>query len=353
MDIAVIGAAGDCGRQIAARIVSDRIVEPTGRLQLVGRRGSRNEGALRALTADLEDAGAEGAPHLDVCHAPEEVVADIVIFAAGVSGFDVNSSVPPRDQLARANLPIFREYAETIARNGSGDELVVVVTNPVELGVEIFGRALGPNRVLGIGAYSDTLRFRREIAKDLGIRRQRVRAFVLGEHGDAMIPAWHSVHVHGFSQQELHEALPLTREGAAADRWDREVTLHRPEILSLLARGEVAAAIAAVDRLPADLRVLLRPLITQASGAKTAFATAAVTVELLQNLQEGRTIAIAAQAIVDAGFHGIRGVFGVPLFAGDDGICQILDVPLSDREHHRLAQSAERIRRKIADWSAA
>src|SRR5205823_14643948 len=69
----------------------------------------------------------------------------------------------------------------------------IVVRNPVELGVEILSCAADRKRVIGMGAQQDSLRFARAIAADLGITRHDVRATVMGEHGQAMVPLWRSV----------------------------------------------------------------------------------------------------------------------------------------------------------------
>ncbi|NJO21534.1 MAG: hypothetical protein HC838_17895 [Spirulinaceae cyanobacterium RM2_2_10] len=62
MDVAVIGASGDCGREIVAQLVGVGALEPTERLQLVGRMDGRSAKLLFGLCSDLEDAYAEKAP---------------------------------------------------------------------------------------------------------------------------------------------------------------------------------------------------------------------------------------------------------------------------------------------------
>jgi malate dehydrogenase len=181
MDISVIGASGAMGREIVAQIVAGRVLRPTERLQLVGNSHGASAQALYGLHSDLTDAYAETAPQIEIALAPEEVAADLIVMAASVP--QKEHVVYSRDDFAAGNLPLFRTYARALAKHGSGREVVLVVTNPVELGVTVFAREICPHRVVGIGAYSDSLRFRREVAAELGVPRQLVSGFVAGEHG--------------------------------------------------------------------------------------------------------------------------------------------------------------------------
>ena len=130
---------------------------------------------------------------------------DIVILTAGrtfaTSPTQINHA--SRDELALGNLPIFQHCAQAIARATlKTAPLVIVVTNPVELGVQIFTQHLPRENVIGMGAHSDSLRFRQEIASDLKVRRQRVHGYVVGEHGSGLVPLWSSVRVSGLAEAE-------------------------------------------------------------------------------------------------------------------------------------------------------
>ena len=212
MDVSGIGASGDCGRDIVAQLVGLGALASTDRLQLVGRENGRSSQILFGLCSDLSDAYAEKAPIFDVALSPEEIVADVIVMTAGAT---VGGEVTSRSQLAKNNLPIFETYARAIATHGYGHEviIIIIITNLVELVVEVFSRHLGRHRVIGVGAYSDTLRFRREIAADLGIRRQLVQGFVVGEHGEGMVPLWSSLKIHGMTREELRETRRWLRQG--------------------------------------------------------------------------------------------------------------------------------------------
>src|SRR3989440_12049529 len=185
MDISVIGASGDVGAETVNQLLTGRVLTPSERLQLVGRVEGKSSSKLYGLQSDLSDAYAEVTPELEVVLTPEKIRGDILILAAGAT---VTAPNQTRNELARLNLPVFRRYAQAIAAHGHGRELVLVVSNPVELAVEVFSQYLGRRRVIGVGGYSDSLRFRREIPLALGGARRFVPALVVGRQGSTQVP---------------------------------------------------------------------------------------------------------------------------------------------------------------------
>ena len=340
MDVSIIGASGDCGREIVTQLLVSRSISPSERLQLVGRVEGQSAQVLAGLCSDLSDAYAEMAPELDVALHPEEIVGDVIVMAAGAT---VGGKVTSRTELARTNLALFETYAKAIAQYGHGHEVIIIVTNPVELAVEVFSRYLGRHRVIGIGAYSDSLRFRREIANDLGIRRQLVQGFVAGEHGENMIPLWSSVRVQGMDTEELEATLKRLRQGRSLSQFPAELAQAKKGIFEHLNRGEIQAAYTAVDRLPPDLRVVLKPYVTHLSGAKTISATANVTVDLVKTLLDGREAVISGQVQLSGEFYGIQTPFGVPIIVTPFGWTQVVSIQLWEEEVRMLKQMADRI----------
>ncbi|HEX5658017.1 MAG TPA: hypothetical protein VFX59_12515 [Polyangiales bacterium] len=130
MDISIIGASGNVGRQIAIGIARAGLVPTNGRLQLVGRKGSGSEHSLYGIATDLADAFAEDLPELDLAFAPRDMVGDIIILVAGDSVGRGDSR--SRADLAKTNRAVVESNAKAIARFGSGEELLLVITNPVE-----------------------------------------------------------------------------------------------------------------------------------------------------------------------------------------------------------------------------
>jgi len=158
MNIAVIGACGDVGRQIAQQIVSERLLDRDERLVLVGNAHGASARSAYGLATDLTDAYAEIRPRIEVVLDPSDIEADLIIAAAGTTPAPALGSAPQsRDSLAEANAKVFHHYAQALAENGNGHEIVVCIANPVELGVGIFAKHLGRERVVGMGAFLDSL----------------------------------------------------------------------------------------------------------------------------------------------------------------------------------------------------
>lgn len=353
MDVAILGASGDCGREIAAQLVASRLLDRTERLQLVGRADGPSARILHGLAADLSDAFAEHVPELDVALSPEEVVADIWVVAAGIT-LPTGGRFIDRQALATTNGALFARYADALAKHGQGSEVVVVVSNPVELGVAIFAQAVGRHRVIGIGAYQDTMRFRREIAADLGIRRQRVGGFLLGEHGDGLVPVWSSVTLHGYPDDEAAAAIASVRRGADSGDYGPRSAAAKARIVALLEQERLIEAYAEVDALPPDLRVTAKPFITHYTGAKTVRATAGVTVDLVETLLDGREVLVAGQVLVEKGeFADVHGPLGVPVLVGPDGIRRVVELPLTDDERARFSAVTETVNGRINGWMEA
>jgi len=206
--------------------------------------------------------------------------------------------------------------------------------------------------VVGIGAYSDSLRFRREVAADLGVPRQLVSGYVGGEHGAYLIPLWSSVRVYGLDDGEVQEAVARMRSPGDYAAFLQSVTTARESIKHLLTT-DTPAAFEAIEQMPPDVRVLLRPELTHLSGAKTVLATANVTVDMIRQILEGREMSVAGQAVLEGdGVYGIRGVLGVPLIVSNQGIVRILTPPLWQEEARALHEAAAAIRQKIERWTA-
>lgn len=351
MDVALLGASGDCGREIAAQLVASRLLAPTERLQLVGREGSSSKRVLHGFVSDLLDAHAEYAPELDVALSPEEIVADLWIVACGTTP-STDTGRRDRASLATANAPVFRMYADALAKNGQGHEIVVVVSNPVELATLLFANAVGRNRVLGIGAYQDSLRFRREIAADLGVRRQRVSGFMIGEHGDAQMPVWSSVRVFGMDEAECADAVTRLRAGTEGMDFIATSRAEIARLLHLVENGHIAEAFAEADRLPPDIRVVVRPMITHYSGSKTVRATANATVSLVERLLIGDDVFLAGQVLLhDNEFHGLPAVpFGVPVIASASGVRRVVELPLTPDEETRVRAIGQATQAKVNTW---
>jgi len=352
MDIAVIGAAGDVGREISTRILAAGMLERHERLQLVERPGGPSERIIEGFTVDLMDAFAEQAPLIDVALDPDEVAADIIIMAAGGT---VPLKPDPdfrRDRLARENAEIFRAYARAIARNGSGHELIVVVSNPVELAVATFARELGRGRVFGMAAYLDSLRFRKEIARELRVSRRGIHGFMAGEHGDHLVPLWSTVHIFGLDPSERERVLARIRRGSRTAEFVEKLADVKRRVSEWMERGEVRAALRYLDGLGPDVRVAAKPFVSHFSGAKTVAATAEATIEFVSTIHHGHDILVSGQIVLE-GEYGIRGPIGVPFVLSSHGIEEVVELPLDGEERAALIAAAAAIGKAIEGESDA
>ncbi|WP_248884175.1 malate dehydrogenase [Acidithiobacillus acidisediminis] len=353
MDISIIGANGSTGKHLAARILLERLLLPTDRLQLVGHQQGSSGKALYGFRQDLRDAFDEHCPIIDIALTPEEVVADIIVMAAGstIAPNSTPGSPPPsRDELARHNLGIALPYAEALARYGHGHEVVIVVSNPVELMVAIFAQRYDRHRVMGMGAYQDSLRFRREIARSLNVPRGAVRAMVLGEHGDHLVPLWSSVAIQGFSGSETARAIQHLRSSDRSVDFPEAVRWARRAVLESAARGDLAAAFEQFHTLPPDLRVVIGPFLTLYSGSKTDIATANATIDLIKSIASGKDTVVATQVQLDGELPGFHGPIGAPVLINTKGWETVHEIGLTSGEHVLLQQSANTVNEKLRQW---
>lgn len=349
MDVAIIGAAGACGRQLATQLLDRRVVPETARLQLVGHRGGTSETELWGLRADLEDAFDDWSPTIELVLDPADVRADIVVMLAGATvSLDSNAPVD-RAALGRTNAPLFEEYARTFAA-WERPPIVVVQSNPVELGVHIFAQHLPPRRVLGAAGWSDTLRFRHELAVELGVRRREVSGFVLGQHGDHLVPAWSLVRVHGMTADEAQEQVARIRGGRALADLPGQIMAARSEVLDLIRSGRVQDAYDRVKGLPADLRVAVKPFFTNfTSGRTTEAVTAHAAADIVAAIVEGRWQGIPAQVVDPDRWGGLTGPLAIPVVLGPNGWLATVAADLADDELVALRAADEAVSVSIAE----
>ena len=347
MDIAVIGPCGDVGRQIVQQVVIERLLACDERLVLVGNPDGASARSAYGLVADLTDAYAEIAPNIEVVLDPSDIRADLIVVAAGgTPSLSLGTAPFSRDTLAERNAAIFEKQARAIAANGHGHEIVICIANPNELAVALFAKYLGRDRVIGMGAFLDSLRFRQELAIDLGVRRQQVHAFIAGEHGASIVPLWSNVHVFGY-EEELEGALAEIRQGVGVGKFPNVLADAQAKVEELILAGQIRDAYEAVRQYPPDVRVVVRPFVTHYSGAKTVIGTARATMEFLRTITLGADALVCGQVALDGGAYGIRGAIGVPFVVGNRGVERVFELPLTQIERRMLCESAASVNAKI------
>jgi malate dehydrogenase len=335
--VAVIGAAGACGRQLVTQLLHQKTIHPDARLQMVGHRGGSSEHELHGLRADLRDAFADDAPEIELVLDAEGVDAEVVVMLAGAT-VARNLSVPPdRARLAAVNRSMFEEFADALASRPGDAPIVIVQSNPVELGVEVFGERLGRGRVVGAGAWSDTLRFRREIADSLGVRRGAVSAMVLGQHGDNMVPLWSSIAVDGIDDSSLQTWIEHQRSGRDPDAFVAEVTEHKIRLLQMVIDGRTDEAFAECALLPADLRAAIKPfLVLFTSGHSTEIVTAHAVADLVEIVLGGEERVVPLQVHLAGEMFDLHGVGAVPVVFGSEGWSEVVAPECSVGEREAL-----------------
>ncbi len=345
MNVSIIGATGHCGRQLTVQLLDERLLPPTARIQLVGHHGGSSEHALWGLRADLEDAFVDDAPSIEVVLDPEAVDGDLVVMLAGATVSDDPNATIDRAALGKKNRDIFITYADALAARPGPPPVVIVQSNPVELGVQIFADRLGFSRVLGAGAVSDSLRLRAELAADLGVARPWVSTFMLGQHGDFAVPLWSQLRVSGVSAAAVAAFSENVRAGRRLADFPDESRTHKGQMLKLIRAGQVTEAYAYIQGIAPDLRAVVKPFFTHftTGGHTTEIATAHSVIELIRIFVSNKQSVIPAQVALNGQWLDIHGVVGAPIITGPDGWASIYPLALSPEETEAVVSAADAI----------
>lgn len=354
MDVAVIGSAGSVGRAVCMQLLAAEVVGSGERLQLVGRRGGDSEMGIFGQRIDLLDAFAHRGPNIETVLDGDDIDADIVIMVAGATPPVAPNSIADRHTLAKANLPIFEHYADVLARSGPKDELVIVQSNPVEFAVSIFAERLGRNRVVGAGAYNDSLRFRRELAK--GLPRDRspvVCGYILGEHGVHAVPIWSSARAAGMVPGEWEAHIATVRQPIPLEDIPGVVGATRQRLAEFLVDRRPAEAAEFIATCPPDIRALVKPWFAHWAG-RTSTATAHSVVDVVARLQSGHRLVLPMQVAARADeWPGVETVMGLPVDIDATGWHTIVEIPVTDEELAALQAAGTAIAEQLQQWRCA
>jgi malate dehydrogenase len=351
VNIAIIGAGGSVGREISRQIITSQLLEKQHTLILCGNPEGASAKTLYGFKADLQDGYAEFNPQIEVMLDPEKISADIIVFAAGSTlKPNMQNGVTQRESLSELNAPIFHQYAETFSKKGKGHELYIIISNPNELAVSIFSKYIHRSRVIGMGAFLDSLRFRKEIAADLNIRRQRIHAFMIGEHGPNMVPLWSSVHIFGLEGEVLYEALKSIRKGLSIHQFPKKLEEVQKKLQGLIQDCRIPEAYQLLEAYPPDVRAALKPFITHFSGSRTLIGTAKATMDFIQTIMMGSDALVSGQINLNGEFYGLTGTIGAPFVIGNRGVDRIIELSITDEELDLLSESVEAVQRKIKPY---
>ena len=230
--------------------------------------------------------------------------SDVVLITAGVARKPGMS----RDDLVQINQQVMVSVSEQIAKY-SPNATIIVLTNPVDAMTYTVYKTTGfpKNRVIGQSGVLDTARFRAFVAEELNISVKDITGFVLGGHGDTMVPLTRYSFAGGIPLEtlipadRLEEIVNRTRNGGA-------------EIVNLLGNGSAY------------------------------YAPAAAMVEMAEAILKDQKRILPSIAYLE-GEYGYNDLYlGVPTLLGANGIEKIFELELTEKEKEALDVSAEAVR---------
>jgi malate dehydrogenase len=334
MRIAIFGATGAVGTTLLSHLLKGTDLVAGDELILVGRGTQESLSKLLAMRADLLDAFEAGIVEISVCESMcmlEPV--DIFIMAAGAT---LNKEIKERRLLAEKNLPLFHEVARSLDSR-CNEAFVLIITNPVELAVEVFCRYVDQRRVLGMGAQQDSNRFARAIATQLDLPRAAIRASVLGEHGEGMVPLWSSAYVVD-GEPSASDLLESLRVRHVSDDAATLLPKIRSELWRFIERGQAQEAYEFLRTISPALKIAVEPDVTVRVLRSTPNSTANATLDCIAAIRHSDERKIHGQVLLSGEFYGLRGVMGAPIVLRRSEWRIGSYLPLTIQEVERLRQ---------------
>jgi malate dehydrogenase len=230
--------------------------------------------------------------------------SDLVIITAGIARKPGMS----RDDLLAINTGIVKDVTAQIAKY-SPQAFLIIVSNPLDAMVYVAHKVSGfpNNRVMGMAGVLDSARFRTFIAKELGVSVKDIQAFVLGGHGDTMVPLPRYTTVSGIPIPDL---MPAERIEALVDRTRN----GGAEIVNLLKTGSAF------------------------------FAPSASAVQMAEAILKDQKRILPCAAYCDKEY-GVGGYFvGVPVMLGAAGVEKIIEIKMTLDEKARFDKSVEAVK---------
>jgi malate dehydrogenase len=232
--------------------------------------------------------------------------SELVIITAG----QARKPGMSRIDLMNTNAKIVKSIVKEVVKYAPKCKLMIV-TNPVDIMTYVAYKESGfeRSRVFGMGNVLDTMRFRSYIAMELNVSREDVRALVIGEHGDSMVPLVEYASVSG---------IP---------------------IMSLLSKEQIEKIV--------NLTITSGADVIQLKGS-TIYAPAAVIAIMADAVLRGRNRVMGVSTYLQGeyGFSDIA--IGVPAILGKNGIEKILELELMSETKKRLEKSFSTIKEAIA-----
>src|SRR5437870_3135198 len=234
----------------------------------------------------------------------ESAGSDLVVITSGIARKPGMS----RDDLLKTNAAIVGQVTESVAQ-ASPKAILVVVSNPLDAMVTLAHRVSGfpKERVVGMAGVLDSARYRTFIARELGVSVEDVHGFVLGGHGDSMVP------------------LP------------RYTTVAGIPLPALMAQDRIEAVVDRARNGGAEIVGLLKT-------GSAYYAPSASVVDMIDSIILDKKRVLPCAAYLE-GEYGIHGIFmGVPCVLGSRGVEKVLEIELSEDERAALTKSADAVR---------
>jgi len=295
--VTVIGA-GNVGATAAQRLAEKQLCDVV-LVDIV-------EGVPQGKALDLNEAAPieKHDSHLTGTNSYEDTAgSDIVIITAGIPRKPGMS----RDDLISTNAGIVKAVTKEVASR-SPEAILIIVSNPLDAMCHVAFEAAGfpKERVIGMAGVLDSARFRTFISMELDVSVENTHAFVLGGHGDTMVP---------LPRYSTVAGIPIT-ELMAPDRIEALVERTRnggAEIVGLLKTGSAY------------------------------YAPASAAVEMAESILKDKKKILPCAAYLQ-GEYGQQDLFiGVPVKLGAKGVEDIIEITLTDEEKQALQKSADAV----------
>jgi len=237
----------------------------------------------------------------------ETANSDVIVITAGFPRKPGMS----RDDLLKANFDVIRGVVEAVVKLSPG-AILIIVTNPLDVMAQAAYKLSGfsKNRVIGMAGVLDSARMSTFVARELNVSVENVHSFVLGGHGDDMVP---------LARYSTVAGIPLT-ELLPNDKLEAIITRTRKggaEIVNLLKTGSAY------------------------------YAPSAAAVEMVEAILKDKK-KILPCAVYLEGEYGINGLFvGVPVKLGARGVEEIVEIKLLPDEKAALEKSASSVRELV------
>jgi malate dehydrogenase len=283
--------------------------------------GQRNLGDV--VLFDVVDGMPQGKA-LDLSHLAPVFGLDFKVTGtnniADIAGADlciVTSGLPrkpgmSRDDLVKTNAEIVRNVAKGI-REHAPNAFVIVITNPLDAMVYLMQKETGfpASRVVGMAGVLDTARYQAFLAEELNVSVSSVSAFVLGGHGDDMVPVRSYTTCNGIPVGNLIKSDRL-------DAIEKRVRGAGGEVVALLKTGSAF------------------------------YSPAASAIQMAESYLFDQRRVLAAAALLN-GEYGLNGIYiGVPVIIGKGGVEKVVEIELNADEKKALNESAERVKQLLA-----